>query len=46
VSKNTHLSFSAGLFTQIDRDVFADRDTSPYWRDSFLNMKLGLLFGW
>jgi hypothetical protein len=46
VTKNTHLSFSAGLFTQIDRDVFADRDTSPYWRDSFLNMKLGLLFGW
>ena len=46
LTKQTSLSFSAGLFTQVDRDVFKDWDTSPYWRDSFLNMKLGLLFGW
>ena len=46
LTKHTNLSFSAGLFSQADRDIFSDSDPKPHWRDSFLNMKLGLLFGW
>ncbi len=38
VSKSSHLSFSAGLLTQYTI-------SSPHNRDSFINMKLGLLFG-
>ena len=44
VSKNTHLSFSAGLFTQIDREIFDDPSFQAAWHDSFINLKLGLLF--
>lgn len=46
VFKNTHLSFSTGLLTQIDRDIFDDPSFSGPWHDSFINLKLGLLFGW
>ncbi len=45
VFKNTHLSFSTGLFTQIDREIFDDSSFNAPWHDSFINMKLGLLFG-
>ena len=45
VMRNTHLSFSAGLLTQADRDLFNSPSMESYWRDSFLNLKLGLLFG-
>ncbi|MDZ7636062.1 MAG: hypothetical protein U5L72_17145 [Bacteroidales bacterium] len=38
VSKSTHLSFSTGLLTQYIIP-------SPHNRDSFINMKLGLVFG-
>jgi hypothetical protein len=43
LSKNTQLSFAAGLFTQYDFDYFADRNEG--YRDTFINMKLGLIFG-
>ncbi len=46
VMKNTHLSFSTGLFTQIDREIFDDSSFNAPWHDSFINLKLGLLFGW
>lgn len=42
VSKSTHLSFSAGLYTQYDYN-FPKKEAG--YRDSFINMKLGLLFG-
>jgi len=45
VFKDTHLSFSAGLFTQIDREIFDDSSLDGPWHDSFINLKLGLLFG-
>ena len=45
IAKNTHLSFSAGLFTQIDRDIFDNHDFNAAWHDSFIPLKLGLLFG-
>jgi len=45
VFKNTHLSFSTGLFTQIDREIFDDSSFDGPWHDSFINLKLGLLFG-
>jgi len=38
VAKNFNLSFSAGLLTQYTI-------TKPHNRDSYINMKLGLLFG-
>ncbi len=44
VSRNTHLSFSAGLLTQIDREIFDNPDFNGAWHDSFINLKLGLLF--
>mgnify|MGYP000896487432 CR=1 FL=1 len=43
VFKNTHLSFSTGLFTQIDREIFDDPSFNSPWHDSFINLKLGLL---
>ena len=43
VFKNTHLSFSTGLFTQIDREIFDDPSFNGPWHDSFINLKLGLL---
>ena len=42
LTRSTSLSFSAGLFTQYDYDFFG-RDVGI--RDTFVNMKLGLLFG-
>jgi hypothetical protein len=42
VAKNTHLSFSAGLLTQW---VMKKNSTADHRRDSFINMKLGLVFG-
>jgi len=45
VAKNLHLSFSSGLFTQIDRDIFDNPDFTSPWHDSFITLKLGLLFG-
>jgi len=44
ISSKTHLSFSVGLFTQIDREIFDDPSFSAAWHDSFINLKLGLLF--
>ncbi len=38
LAKSTHLSFSAGLLTQYTL-------SKPHNRDSFVNMRLGLLFG-
>ena len=43
LSKSLHLSFSAGLFTQYNGSVISKED--PRWRDSFINLRLGLLFG-
>ena len=45
LAKNTKLSFSAGLLSMADRDFFDTPGTAPAWRDSFVNMRLGLLFG-
>jgi len=42
LSKNMHLSFATGLLTQWDRNIFED---GPGYRDSFINMRLGLIFG-
>ena len=46
VMKYTDLSFSVGLMTQIDREIFDDPSFDGPWHDSFINLKLGLLFGW
>lgn len=43
ILKNTHISFSTGLFTQIDRQIFDDSSFDGPWHDSFINLKLGLL---
>ena len=43
LTKSTSLSFSAGLCTQYNNSVFTKED--PRWRDSFINMRLGLRFG-
>jgi hypothetical protein len=43
VAKSTHLSFAVGLYTQYDYDFFDRPDEAI--RDSFINLKLGLLFG-
>lgn len=43
VSRSTHLSFAAGLYTQYDWDFIKVPDDGI--RDSFINLKLGLLFG-
>lgn len=42
LTRSTSLSFSAGLFTQYDYNFFG-REVGI--RDSFINMRLGLLFG-
>jgi hypothetical protein len=44
LSKSTHLSFSVGLIAQYTNHYFDDPQVAGY-RDSFINMKLGLLFG-
>lgn len=41
VAKGASLSFSTGLYTQYDHDFFNGGEI----RDSFINLKLGLLFG-
>lgn len=43
LSKNTSLSFSAGFFTQFDGTYITGEGDG--YRDSFVNMKLGLIFG-
>jgi hypothetical protein len=43
LAKNLHLSFSSGLLTQFDRGYFTHEGDG--YRDSFINMRLGLLFG-
>jgi hypothetical protein len=43
LAKNTQLSFAVGFWSQFDEDVFSNDGTG--YRDSFINMKLGLLFG-
>ena len=43
LTANLHLSFSAGLFTQFDRGYYTH--VGDGYRDSFINMRLGLLFG-
>ncbi len=43
LAKSTNLSFSAGLLTMWDRDVL--NNSGAGYRDSYVNMKLGLLFG-
>ena len=43
VTKSSQLSFAIGLFTQYDYDFFNRQGEGI--RDSFINMKLGLLFG-
>ena len=43
LAKSTSLSFSAGLLTMWDRDVL--NNSGAGYRDSFVNMKLGLFFG-
>jgi len=42
VAKSTQLSFAAGLYTQYDYDFF---EKDVMYRDTFINLKLGLLFG-
>ncbi|MHC1731066.1 MAG: hypothetical protein AB9888_03375 [Bacteroidales bacterium] len=42
LNKNLRLSFSAGLLTMWDRDLL--NDSGAGYRDSYINMKLGLLF--
>jgi hypothetical protein len=44
LAQGLHLSFSAGLLTQYTRHYFDDPQITGY-RDSYVNMKLGLLFG-
>ena len=43
VAKSTQLSFSAGFFSQFDGTYITEEGDG--YRDSFINMKLGLLFG-
>jgi hypothetical protein len=42
LTKSVRLSFSAGLYTQYDYNFLKKEEG---YRDSFINMKLGLLFG-
>lgn len=44
LSGKIQLSFSAGLFTQYDYNFFSRMDEKGI-RDSFINMRLGLIFG-
>lgn len=43
LAKSTQLSFGVGLWSQFDKDIF--NDSGAGYRDSFVNMKLGLVFG-
>jgi hypothetical protein len=43
LSQSTQLTFTAGLLTQYDFDYFVDKVEG--YRDTFINMKLGLIFG-
>jgi len=43
LAKSTQLSFAVGFWSQFDKDVF--NDSGAGYRDSFINMKLGLIFG-
>ncbi len=43
LAKSTHLSFSAGWLTQFDGTYFTHEGDG--YRDSFITMKLGLMFG-
>jgi len=43
LAKATQLSFGVGFWSQFDKDVF--NDSGAGYRDSFINMKLGLVFG-
>lgn len=45
LAKNMQLSFSAGLLTQYNRSYFEMTDPWGRYRDSFITMKLGLIFG-
>ncbi len=42
LAKNMHLSYSVGFLSQWDHNLWVPGDA---YRDSFINMKLGLLFG-
>jgi hypothetical protein len=44
LAKSMSLSFATGLFSQFDRGYYTQTG-EPGYRDSFINMKLGLLFG-
>ena len=44
LTRSTQLSFAAGLYTQYDYNFFSRVDEGGI-RDSFINLKLGLLFG-
>jgi len=43
LTRNSQLSFAVGYYVQYDIDYFSDKYEG--YRDSFINMKLGLLFG-
>jgi len=43
LAKSTQLSFAVGFWSQFDKDAISDRNAG--YRDSFINMKLGLVFG-
>ncbi len=45
VAKSVKLSFAVGLLTQYNRSYFEMTDPWGRYRDSFINMKLGLMFG-
>ena len=45
LSKSLHLSYAVGLLTQWNRSYFEMTDPWGRYRDSFINMKLGLMFG-
>ncbi|MBE0675929.1 MAG: hypothetical protein IH591_14830 [Bacteroidales bacterium] len=43
LAKITQLSFGVGFWSQFDKDAF--NDSGAGYRDSFINMKLGFVFG-
>ena len=43
LARSTQLSFAVGLWSQFDKDVF--NNSGAGYRDSFISMKLGLIFG-
>ena len=44
VAKATQLSFGVGFWSQFDKDAL-DSSSEAGYRDSFVNMRLGLIFG-